>query len=191
MLRKIVVVAIALAVVGLSSGNLSASMAVYLTDKDMALQADEIVHGVVKSKTSSYDQKTKKAYTLTTVAVTEWVKGGAGEKEITIRQIGGKIGDKTMAITGDARLGDGEEVVLFMMKGDGVRFMQALAQSKFLVVKDPITGAKLVKRDLSGLSVGEMKDGRFEAVKPQASASPLALSGFMAEIKGYLKAAKQ
>ena len=88
----------------------SASIAMYQSNKDLALKSEEVLVGEVKARTSFVDEKTNTPYTLTTVTVKEWLKGGAGEKEITVRQMGGKLGDKVMSVTGDAKLDDGEEV---------------------------------------------------------------------------------
>lgn len=164
-----------------------ASIAVYQSNKDLALKSDEVVVGVVKARTSYVDEKKNTPYTLTTVAVKEWIKGQAGEKEITVRQMGGALGDKTMVVTGDARFDIGEEVVLFLKKGDGVRFLFAMAQAKFSIVLDPATSQRVVKREAKDLAVGEFnKDGKFEFVKPQQPLKPVLLKDFLAEIKDYI-----
>lgn len=164
-----------------------ASIAMYQSNKDLALKSDEVLVGEVKAKTSFVDEKTNTPYILTTVTVKEWLKGGAGEKEITVRQMGGKLGDKIMFVTGDAKMDDGEEVVLFLRKGEGVRFLFAMAQAKFGVVRDPITGQKIIHREAKDLAVGGFnKDGAFEFVKPPQPLKPVLLKGFLAEIKDYV-----
>jgi hypothetical protein len=169
----------------------SASIAVYQSNKDLALKSDEVVVGEVKARSSIVDEKTRTPYTLTTVAVKEWVKGGAGEKEITVRQMGGKVDDKVMVVTGDARMEVGDEVVLFLRKGDGVRFLYAMAQAKFAIIRDPITGQKVVQREARDLAVGEInKDGKFEFMQAPQPIKPLTLKDFLTEIKDYIAGRK-
>ena len=179
------------ALVLLAAGAAAASIAMYQSNKDLALKSDEVVLGEIKAKTSFFDEKTNTPYTLTTVTVKEWVKGGAGEKEITVRQMGGKLGDKVMFVTGDARMDEGEEVVLFLKKGEGVRFLFAMAQAKFGVVRDAITGQKVIQREAKDLAVGEFnKDGKFEFVKAPQPVKPLLLKDFLSEIKDYIAGRK-
>ncbi len=179
------------ALVLLAASAALASIAMHQSNKDLTLKSDEVVVGEVKGRTSFVDEKTNTPYTLTTITVKEWLKGGAGEKEITVRQMGGKLGDKTMVVTGDARMDDGEEVVLFLRKGEGVRFLFAMAQAKFGIARDPVTGQKIVQREAKDLAVGEFnKDGKFEFVKPAQPLKPVLLKDFVTEIKDYLAGRK-
>jgi hypothetical protein len=163
-----------------------ATVAIHQSNKDLAEKADEIVRGTVKDRNSYTDAKNGRIYTLTTVTVSEWIKGG-GAAEVTVRQLGGKIGDRFMVVSGDASMETGEEVVLFLMKGDGVRHLHSLSQSKFHVTMDKSTGKKIVRRDLDGLTVGQMdKDGVFEVKASGREDKPVPLTDFIAEIKGYL-----
>lgn len=174
-----------------AAASASASIAMYQSNKDLALKSDEVLVGEVKAKTSFVDEKTNTPYTLTTVTVKEWLKGGAGEKEITVRQMGGKLGDKVMLVTGDAKMDDGEEVVLFLRKGEGVRFLFAMAQAKFGVARDAATGQKVILREAKDLAVGEFnKDGAFQFVKPPQPQKPVLLKDFLVEIKDYIAGRK-
>lgn len=175
----------------LAAAPAPASIAMYQSNKDLALKSDEVLVGEVKARTSFVDEKTNTPYTLTTVTVKEWLKGGAGEKEITVRQMGGKLGDKVMFVTGDAKMDDGEEVVLFLRKGEGVRFLFAMAQAKFGVARDAATGQKIIQREAKDLAVGEFnKDGAFQFVKAPQPQKPVLLKDFLVEIKDYIAGRK-
>jgi hypothetical protein len=175
----------------LTASAAGATQTVYQSNKDMTLNADEVVVGTVKD-TNSYTDSAKggRVYTLTTVTVSEWVKGGDG-KEIVVRQLGGQRESKISRVSGDAILKPGEEVVLFLKKGDGVRYLLSLSQSKFLVTQDQATGKKMVRQEMQDLTVWEKgKDGNYTPKALPPAQAPVLLNDFLTEIKGYIPAKK-
>ncbi len=166
--------------------TLFASVAVRLTNKEMTEKADEILIGTVKNISYVLDEKQQTPYTITVISVEKWIKGGSKEKEIRIRQIGGKFKDQHLFITGDAKLKEGEKVLLFLRKGEEFRFILALSQAKFSIVKDEKTGEEMVLRDISQLGFGSFdKDGKMIIQKPEAE-QMRALKDFVKEIESYI-----
>ncbi|MCX7944484.1 MAG: hypothetical protein N2746_08255 [Deltaproteobacteria bacterium] len=165
---------------------LFASVALKLTNKEMTEKADEIVIGSVKEISYTFDEKQQTPYTITTIVVEKWIKGSAKEKEIKIRQIGGKVNNQHLFITGDAKLKEGERVILFLKKGEEFRFLLALSQAKFSIIKDETTGEEKVIRDISQLGLGVFdKDGKMR-IEKSSNESPVLLKDFLLEIESYI-----
>lgn len=171
----------------LLTASVYASVALKLSNKEMTEKADEIVIGTVKEITYIFDEKQKTPYTISTIVVEKWIKGGSDEKEIRVRQIGGKFKDQHLFVSGDAKLKEGERVLLFLTKGEEFRFILALSQAKFSIIKDDKTGEEKVLRDISQLGLGSFdKDGKMIIEKPSAE-KPILLKDFIKEIESYLK----
>ena len=90
-------------------------------------------------------------YTYVTFEVERFLKGGAGEREITIRLWGGQVGGFTSLVPGTPQFVEGEEVLLFC-SGSRARVPTILGLSlgKFTITRDA-AGEKILKRDISGL----------------------------------------
>lgn len=170
-----------------AAGHLYASVALQLSNKDMSEKADEIVIGTVKDVSYVFDEKQRTPYTITTIVVEKWIKGNSKEREIKVRQIGGKFGDQHLFITGDAKLVPQERVLLFLTKGEEFRFLLALSQAKFSIIKDDKTQEEKVIRDISQLGLGKFdKDGKM-VIEKVPSEKPVLLKDFLKEIESYIK----
>jgi|YNPNPStandDraft_1061719.scaffolds.fasta_scaffold48176_4 hypothetical protein len=167
--------------------SLYASVALKLSNKELAQKADEILIGTVKDISYIIDEKQKTPYTITTITVDKWIKGRSNEKEIKVRQIGGKFKDQQLFITGDARLNQGERVLLFLTKGEEYRFLLALSQAKFSIVMDERLKEEVVVRDMSSLGLARFNsEGKLEVENPQPE-KPIRLKDFIKEIESYIK----
>ncbi|MGB9600671.1 MAG: hypothetical protein ACP5QK_12980 [Myxococcota bacterium] len=167
--------------------QLYASVAIRLSNKEMTEKADEIVIGTVKDISYVFDEKQRTPYTITTIVVERWIKGNSKEREIKVRQIGGKFGDQHLFITGDARLRPQEKVLLFLTKGEEFRFILALSQAKFSIIKDEKTLEEKVIRDMSQLGLSRFdKDGKM-VIEKVTDEKPVLLKDFVKEIESYIK----
>lgn len=171
----------------LVSDNLSGSVALRLSNREMAEQADEIVIGSVKEIDYIFEERTKTPYTITTIEVERWIKGGSKEKLIKIRQIGGRLKDQQIFVTGDARLVKGERVLLFLKKGEEYRFLLALSQAKFSIIRDEKNGEERVIRDTTNLSLGRFNEKGEFVILPPLEEKPILLKDFIKEIETYIK----
>ncbi|MCX7958753.1 MAG: hypothetical protein N3B13_06875 [Deltaproteobacteria bacterium] len=166
--------------------SLYGSVALKLSNKEMSEKADEIIIGTVKNISYIFDEKQQTPYTISTITVEKWIKGNSKEREIKIRQIGGKINNQHLFITGDAKLKEGERVLLFLSRGEEFRFILALSQAKFSVIKDEKTGEEKVLRDISQLGLGSFdKEGKMVVENPVAE-QPVPLKDFIREIESYI-----
>lgn len=139
----------ALLSVGLFVSTASATVMKY-TDVERLIEiSDVIVHAEVVDQTTYYDKTQKRVVTDTTLGVKRAFYGKVGEK-VTIQQWGGTYKGQTHTIPGDARFEPGEEVIVFLHRGEGVIALSALGQAKFSVEKTD--DGKLVSRDLSDIA---------------------------------------
>jgi hypothetical protein len=148
--RLFLVVAVAaLALVG-------AQVAMATTVQKLSLQeltkkSNSIVMARVDDAYSSWDAAHKEIYTFFTLRVIQPVKGNKGETTITLRQIGGTVGNIASIVPGMPSFKKGEEVVVFLTQKDGAGYpwVMGLQQGKYSIVtgKD---GVKQVRNDLTG-----------------------------------------
>ncbi len=128
---------------------------VMMSDEALTLSSDAVIAGTV------VDIRTGRAQhginTYITIAVEESLKGYVGASEVTIREIGGTIGDDQQWIFGNPTYELGESVIAFLSQNrDGTLRTNQMALGKFSVERDE-TGEEVAARhmDESVLVVGE------------------------------------
>lgn len=122
-----------------------------MTLNEMAQRAEMILIGRVASSRADWNTRRTRIYTYVTLEVERFLKGGAGEDEITIRHWGGEAGGFRSLVPGSPQFVVGEEVLLFCA-GTRARVptVLGLALGKFTITRDA-AGARILKRDISGL----------------------------------------
>ena len=122
-----------------------------MTLDEMSQRAEAIVVGRVMGSRAEWNAPRTRIYTYVTFEVERFLKGGAGDREITIRLWGGQVGGFTSLVPGTPQFVDGEEVLLFC-SGSRARVPTVLGLSlgKFTITRDA-AGEKILKRDISGL----------------------------------------
>ncbi len=148
--RTFIVVTFAVLALGLAQAA-SATTVQKLTLQELTKKATSIVVGKVVDATSSWDAAKKEIYTFYTVSVSQPVKGSKAGETITIRQLGGAVGNIASVVPGMPSFKKGEEVVLFLTQEDaaGYPWVMGLQQGKYSVVDQ--NGAKVVRNDFSGI----------------------------------------
>jgi hypothetical protein len=134
-----------------------ASVVVALDLPELVRRAELIVHGEVLRQESAWEDG--QIVTRSFVRVHGALKGSAG-KEVVVRRAGGVVHGIGQILYGEAKLGTGEEVVLFLRGTRGEWRVVGMAQGKFGVVADPRTGERHAVQDLSGLALARPKAGR-------------------------------
>lgn len=121
-----------------------------LSLKELTKNSDSIVMGRVDSAVSSWDAAHKEIYTYYTLSVLQPVKGSRAGATITLRQLGGAVGNIASVVPGMPSFKKGEEVVLFLTQKDaaGYPWVMGLQQGKYSVVDQG--GVKMVRNDLAG-----------------------------------------
>ncbi|MBI5549036.1 MAG: hypothetical protein HY901_34565 [Deltaproteobacteria bacterium] len=139
--------ALALALPGLAAGT----TVLPLTREEIAARSDTIVRARVLVRTPARSERTGRILTRTRLQVLETYKGKA-RREIELEQMGGTLGGATLVVPGDARIDQGEEVVLHLRcEGKERCHLFGLALGKFGVRSGP-DGKRIAVRDLQGLS---------------------------------------
>jgi hypothetical protein len=77
----------------------------------------------------------KVIYTDTRLTVSRYLVG-TGPSTLWVRQMGGRIGDRWMFVTGNAPLKTGQELVLFLAGSGDRRYVAGMAQGAYRVVRD-------------------------------------------------------
>jgi len=153
--RASVYASVAFAGIALLGASLAGATTVQkFTIQELAKKSDAIVMAKVEDQSSRQDASNKEIYTYITVSVLESVKGAKGEKSITIRQLGGSVGNLISAVPGMPSFKNGEEVVLFLSAKDraGYPWVMGLQQGKYSIVTDE-SGLKHVRNELDGLQM--------------------------------------
>jgi hypothetical protein len=134
---------------------------------ELVAESDVVVHARVLEKRSFVEGPRDWVYTETTIEVLEVWRGKVGKgASLTVRQLGGVVGDREMAVNGNAALTAGEEVILFLDSDEKKdrHYIVGMAFGKFTVTA---TGPKpTVTR-----SVGPVGS----VLKPRAAAAALTL----------------
>jgi hypothetical protein len=119
----------------------------------MVERSELVVRATVVGQQSAWNAEHTQIVTLTRLRVLSYMRGN-GTQELVLRQFGGSIDGLESRIAGDAHLSRGQDVVLFLRRGDGVVFLTALALSAYYVQPEA-DGTLTVHRDLSELSFAE------------------------------------
>jgi len=122
-----------------------------LTLQDLAKKSDSIVMARVDDAVASWDAGHKEIYTFITLNVLQPVKGNQGATTITLRQLGGTVGNIASVVPGMPSFRKGEEVVVFLTQKDaaGYPWVMGLEQGKYTVTTGK-NGVKMVRNDLAG-----------------------------------------
>lgn len=154
------------------AGVANATTVLKMSMKDLAKKSDAVVLARVEDEVARYDAN-KEIYTYITLRVLEPVKGSQKDELITIRQIGGVVGNIASIVPGMPTFKKGEEVVVFLSQRDreGYPWVMGLQQGKYSVSTDE-RGSKRVRNELDGTNlVGA--DGRVLDGKPVIADMPL------------------
>lgn len=131
----------------------------------MSQKSSVIVHAGVAAVEPSYDPSGQ-IITLITLEVLENLKGAAGDKHLTVYQVGGELDGKAFRLPGAHRYELGEEIILFAVKlpGEDKIVSYGLGVGKFIIKRDS-NGRKVVE-DLRDVLVATQKQGAWNLSRP-------------------------
>lgn len=117
-----------------------AGIVIPMDDDDLILGADAIVLGRI-THIESHRDVFDRIDTYVTVSLDEVYKGDVRGPEITIREIGGSVGDRAYWVFANPEFVVGERILLFMdQAADGTLRTYHFYLGKFSIVTDPATG---------------------------------------------------
>jgi len=115
--------------------------------EEMARHVDLIVRGeVVDVTVRSEGEQARRIVTAVTIRVGKVLKGHASGPYLTIRLLGGQVGDRVLHVPGTPGFRTGEEVILFLEATTEGFKPAGLSLGKFTVVRDAATGLHRARR---------------------------------------------
>jgi hypothetical protein len=135
-----------------------ATVAVQLSRAELVAQSDLVVRATVVDVTSRWNEDHSQIISLTTLRVSEALKGTGVEALLVLRQLGGEVDGLVSRIAGNPVFAPGQEAVFFVRRGPGVVYLTGLAQAVFYV-QPPVAGTPVVQRDLTGLTFARLSSG--------------------------------
>jgi hypothetical protein len=139
---------LAVCALALGAGAARADLGPRWSDDQLAGFSSAIVAGRVTSIGTGRDPRTTATHTYVTVAVDRVLKGDIAEREIVVKQLGGRIGDEVSLVFGQAEFAVGENVLLFLevRPRDRTLYTTALWQGKWTIGRDAATGEQIATR---------------------------------------------
>jgi hypothetical protein len=127
--------------------SVSATVITPVSEDDLARHATAILVGQVKGIESYWDAGAKQVFTHITVTPQEVLKGDIGDGDLTLKQLGGTVGQLRSWLEGSPEFIVGEKVLLFIdTNQDGSACVAYLYQGKFSLFTDPDTGQEFAYR---------------------------------------------
>ena len=149
----------------LLSSPAPATTMVRMSDEALTLGADAIVAGTVTDLRTERVGGGGAVATFVTIAIDTVIKGYIPSPTVTVRDLGGRVGDAELRIFGTPQYALGESVIAFLgQDGDGSLRTSQMALGKFSVTTDPASGTRVASRTLDeeGLLVLEERTASSE-----------------------------
>jgi hypothetical protein len=157
------------------------------SDAQLVAYSRAILTGRVLDVASALDPVTGGIYTYVTLEVGEVAKGAISGGTLTLKQLGGEVGEIGLGVGGQARFGRGEEVLVFLEQRtrDNTLYTTALWQGKWTIARGggPATAIR-------------EHEGYFHA-PPGAQAAPATVTDsrlldvFLAELRAWSDAGEE
>lgn len=137
---------VALAILLVSVGN---ALMVEIDLEDLAHQSRSIVFGNVKSMRCEWNEEKTEIYTYVIISVSERLKGVDGEEEITLRHLGGEIGEIGMGVSDAPKFERGQDVFVFLGPPDdgGVCEVVGAYQGKYTIENGQVLEKRVALTD--------------------------------------------
>jgi len=141
------IIATALLILSLAS-RLGATTVLRMDLDDLTAESHAIAHGRIVAARAEWDAARTLIYTVYTVEVLEYLKGGPGPL-LEVREPGGELDGLNMTAAGVPVFAIGEEAVLFLWTDPrGRQQVTGFEQGAVRVQTDSQTGAKTARRAL-------------------------------------------
>ncbi|MEO6028406.1 MAG: matrixin family metalloprotease [Candidatus Binatia bacterium] len=145
----------------LLSSPARATTIVRMSDEALTLGADAIVTGTV-TDVHAERAATGSIATYVTIAIDSVVKGYVPTDSVTVRELGGRVGDDELHLYGTPRYEVGESIIAFLgQDGDGYLRTSQMVLGKFTITTDPTSGARVASRTLDEDGLVVLGNARF------------------------------
>ncbi|MCS6914579.1 MAG: hypothetical protein RMK29_09625 [Myxococcales bacterium] len=140
-----------LAQVLLKSPSLEASVLLPLSTAQLVARAERIVVGTVVGQESHWVDGGSAIVTDVRIRVTRAVLGAQEGEIITVRRLGGTVGEIGMRVFGEASFRDGEEVLLFAERRGGAYYSVGMTQGTLHITQQG--GRRMAQMALGGAEI--------------------------------------
>src|SRR5438128_7308113 len=114
-------------------------------DDDLLRSAAVVATAHVVTVGVGRDSETTAIYTYVTLEITELLKGTLEDRSITLKQLGGVLGDDALVVLDQATFSGGEDVLVFLeiRPRDKSLYTAALWQGKWTLDRDPARNERI------------------------------------------------
>jgi hypothetical protein len=125
------------------------------TTLDIARKSENIVVARCLSTESKWNEQGSLIYTYITFQVQDTVQGGDKEDELTLRFLGGRVGDTVQSVPDMPEFSENEEVMLFLgpRNKSGYQTLSSIQNGVLRIRTDPNTGNKLITTPTTGIEI--------------------------------------
>ncbi len=158
-----------------------------LSERDLTKRATVIVIGEVEDVSSEFNRDGGTIHTFARIRVTRSLKGEISGDHITLRQVGGTVGDQTIVLPGGPSYAIGEEILVFagpFAQSDAYGVL-GIFYGKYDIETDTHTGRKTVNGP-SFATTHYDPDTLLELPRRERP-DKVELDDFIAEIESYLR----
>lgn len=128
----------------------------YATIEEITSNSNLIVYGKVNS--IYYGWEENNIYTYTKIEIYDVFKGAEKNRQITVKQLGGKVGDISQEVSGTPRLWDNSEVFLFLVDWKEAYWINSIVLGFYEVVE--INGTKFAVNNFNDVEMIDSKTGK-------------------------------
>jgi hypothetical protein len=115
-----------------------------LSDDQLVGISRLVVEGRVMSTHCEWTADHSDIQTIVTIRVERLLKGQT-PRDLELRLSGGRVGDEAFYIPGQPKFAPGEDVLIFIRKGNWAQIpIAGMGQGKFSVVTDPASGQRMI-----------------------------------------------
>ena len=122
-------------------------------------------------------------YTYTQLEVIDPIKGTSGDR-LTVKQLGGKVGEDALEVPGSPKLKQGEEVVLFLVRWNDAYWIHSIVLGKFSVKRDQ--GRVEAINDLNNVGLIDPATGS-EITDAAGKINTIPLDLLKAQVRSYVQ----
>jgi len=144
--RGCVLTLAAIAALVTASARLEASSAIRLNDEQLVLGSTLIVEGRVVGVRSEWNAARTQIQTVVTLSVSRALKGKPASSTLTVRMLGGRMGDIEQELVGSPTFSIDEDVIVFFERSLSHPVpITGYSQGKLTVVNDATTGRRVIR----------------------------------------------
>jgi|GEM_PF-2141006 len=170
----------------LSLASVYAISVLPISEEELTGRATVIVTGEVEDVTTSFDQDHHTIYTFIKTRVTRVLKGELEDEVLTLRQLGGTVGNDTLTLPGAPTYEIGDEILVFAGPFDQTGYYGVLGiyYGKYDIELDPSNGMKYVTG--ASFTIDHVDAETFEKLPGKFRPDKVSLDDFLSEIEGYV-----